>query len=101
MMDYVPQQNAKPLLGRHNNVKKKRFSSGNTSAIVKLLLIGSGLKKYCGVCTTALFRSRNKHRARKRKLLNGINSASKTATTFGASLGKINIEEHDLCSRLA
>src|SRR5580692_3784735 len=85
MTDDVPQQKARPQASLDGMIisKKKRCSSGSTSGTAKLLWIGSGLKKCCGVCTMPMVGSLNKHNARDRKLANGTKSASSTAMNSG------------------
>src|ERR1700680_1601094 len=85
MTEDVPQQNASPQASLEGMItsKKNRCSSGNTAEIAKLLWIGSGLKKCCGVCTMPTVGSLNKHSARERKLTNGTKSASSTAMNSG------------------
>ena len=69
MTEDVPQQNAAPQASfdAMTMSKKKRCSSGQTLVSARLLWIGSGLKKCCGVCTTPTSGSSASDSARVRK----------------------------------
>src|ERR1700679_673970 len=85
MMDDVPQQKARSHASFEGMMmsKKNRCSSGKTSEIARLLWIGSGLKKCCGVCTMPTAVSLNRLSARETKLKKGTKSASSTAMNSG------------------
>src|SRR5205807_1699238 len=85
MMDEVPQQkaNSQASFAGIMMSKKNRCSSGKTSEIARLLWIGSGLKKCCGVWTIPAAWSLNKQTARETKLEKGTKSASSTAIKSG------------------
>src|SRR5579862_7779941 len=85
MIDDVPQQKASSHASLEGMMmsKKNRCSSGKTSEIARLLWIGSGLKKCCGVCTIPTAGSLNKLSAREMKLKKGTKSASSTAMKSG------------------
>src|SRR5271167_22424 len=85
MIDEVPQQKARSQASLEGMMmsKKKRCSSGKTSEMARLLWIGSGLKKCCGVCTMPTVGSLKRLSARETKLEKGTKSASNTAMKSG------------------
>ncbi len=63
--------------------KKKRCSSGHSAARLRLVWIGSGLMKCCGVCTIPTSGALCRAIARSMNFGKGTKSASRIATKSG------------------